>query len=158
MKKLLVGLALGLIVGLSAGYAISTQSQSKKPQNGPTIAQLLTLVNAERAKNGVAPLKEDPRLDASAQMKANDEVAYNYFGHERNGVFVGQQFINGTGISCTLDDENLTENINQNTAQSAVTAWINSAPHHKAMIDPAYTLTGFGIDGDELVEHFCQTS
>jgi len=28
--------------------------------------------------------------------------------------------------------------------------------HHTAMIDAKYTLTGFGIANDQIVEHFCQ--
>lgn len=169
MKKLLIGAIIGLVAGLAVGYGIAAISQAKpavaaqKVATEPTIAQLLALVNKERAKYHIAPLKEDPRLDASAQMKANDEVAYGYFGHMRDGKFVGQQFIDDTGITCTLDAENLVENINpatgktfDNTAEGSVNAWVASPPHHKTMIDSKYSLTGFGINGNEIVEHFCQ--
>lgn len=168
MKKvryIVIGLIIGLIAGIAVGYGISASSAPKTAQtasNPPTIAQLLALVNAERAKNGVAPLKEDARLDASAQMKANDEVAYNYFGHisppaSPNAGRQGYLYINDTGITCVTDSENLTENNpGSDTSEQAVYSWIQSPPHHKAMIDPRYTLTGFGINGNEIVEHFCQ--
>lgn len=165
MKKLVIGLLIGLLVGVAIGSFVTGYSDAKASrtvQNPPTVAQLLTLVNAERAKNGVAPLKEDPRLDASAQMKANDEVAYNYFGHisppaSPNAGRQGYLYINDTDIACVTDSENLTENNpGINTAEQAVYSWIQSPSHHKAMIDPRYSLTGFGINGNEIVEHFCQ--
>lgn len=163
MKKLLLGLLIGLVLGVTVGVGISAYSSHKTAQavaSEPTRAQLLTLVNAERAKHGAAPLKEDVRLDASAQMKAQDEQTYGYFGHvsPSTSPFAGKQgylLINDTGIYCKTDSENLTTGT-PNTAEAAVSAWIASTPHHKAMIDNTYTLTGFGISGDNIVEHFCQ--
>ena len=172
MKKVLMFWVFGLLVGLAAGfgygyvqgqhYVNKTALTAQKTTPEPTIAQLLALVNAERAKYGVAPLKEDPRLDASAQMKANDEVAYGYFGHESskspNDDGDSRQWLLASGIQCVDTSENLVDNVPSNpTASGAVDAWISSPPHHAAMIDAKYTLTGFGINGYEIVEHFCQT-
>lgn len=135
-----------------------TASQQTKTVNPPTKEELLRLVNVERAKHGVAPLVEDVRLDQSAQRKSDDELKYGYFGHiSPHDSKHGYEYINDVGINCKTDGENLTENIHDNTAQAAVTAWIKSPPHHAAMIDADYTLTGFGISGTEVVEHFCQT-
>lgn len=156
------GLLLGLLIGSIACASINAHSKSQDP---PTIAQLLTLVNAERAKNGVAPLKEDPRLDASAQMKANEEISLDYYGHyspggSSNAGKNSHDFIFSTGIQCVDSSENLDEN---STSKAAVSAWIDSPAHHTAMIDAKYSLTGFGIAGRDshgyyqLVEHFCQT-
>lgn len=162
MKKKVVvavvaALTFGLVIGGVIGHA-ATSTTSASTNNPPTIAQLLTLVNAERAKNGAAPLAEDLRLDASAQWKANDEVARGYFGHVAPGekAVNGLEIANATGIKCVYVSENLRENGDVNTSKAAVDGWISSPPHHAAMIDAKYTLTGFGINGKELVEHFCQ--
>jgi uncharacterized protein YkwD len=128
-----------------------------KPQ-APTRTELLKLVNQERAKYGVAPLKEDKRLDLSAQRKADDEVKYHYFGHisPHDGKH-GFEYINDVGIYCKTDSENLHwANLNILSSKETVQGWIGSPAHHKAMIDPEYTLTGFGISGNQVVEHFCQ--
>lgn len=155
-----------LIAVASCAGAIYAHAQPKTSQTAyikpvavslPTKAELLTLVNAERSKNGVTPLIEDPRLDTSAQDKAVDETTYNYFGHVSPHTGKdSHDWIFGTGISCHDSSENLTKNVYINDAKSAVDAWIASPPHHQAMISPLYTLTGFGISGDQIVEHFCQ--
>lgn len=159
--KIGLALVIGLLIGLAISNTISAHSAAKTSVTAPsepTIAQLLTLVNAERAKNGVAPLKEDVRLDASAQMKAQDEVTYNYFGHiSPHDGKQGYLYINDVGINCKTDSENISRgNDGIPTAKQVVDGWINSPPHHQAMIDPRYTLTGFGIDQNQVVEHFCQ--
>lgn len=170
MRRKIVKFSLGLLVLLTVlviGFVLgdiyeqnSTETAahtSKVSQSLPTRAELLKLVNEQRAKAGVKPLVESPQLDASAQMKAQSEVDNNHFGHMLNGVFVGQKFMIATGIVCASGDENLTENIaGRNTAEQAVYSWTMSKPHYKAMINPKYTLTGFGVEQDEIVEHFCE--
>lgn len=124
----------------------------------PTVAELLSLVNKERAKNGVAPLIEDARLDASAQRKADDEVKYNYFGHvSPNDGKQGYTYImdNAPGL-CSYTSENLRQNGSVNSSQAVIDGWISSKPHHDAMISSNYSLTGFGISGNQIAEHFCQ--
>lgn len=151
-------LGVGGVIGYNLKQPVAATPAVQKQVKPPTVAELLKLVNAERAKHGVKPLKLDPRLNASAQMKANDEVAYGYFGHMRDGKFIGQQLIDSTGINCPADSENLswTDDHSSITAKQAMGAWMASRPHREAMLNPKYTLTGFGIVNDAVVEHFCQ--
>lgn len=169
-RKVLAGIIAVAILSLLGVTIGASHKSSPKPflAEEPTRSQLLALVNAERAKHGVAPLKEDPRLDASAQMKAQDEVTYNYFGHispssSPNAGKNSHDYIASTGIVCVDTSENLVEygtigNSSEQSAEAAVGDWIDSPPHHQAMIDPNYSLTGFGIDSKQIVEHFCQTN
>jgi len=170
MKRLLTVASAALILGLGIGSIVTnaiaqnttqtavTIQETAKP---PTSTELLALVNAERAKHGVASLKEDPRLDASAQMKANDEVAFNYFDHVSPdgspyaGIH-GYKLIDKTGLSCMYGAENLSEAHGISTSRGATDGWISSPEHHATMLDARYTLTGFGIAGNQVVEHFCQ--
>lgn len=83
---------LGLLTISVAGYAYIAITPPTEPDNrqiqqvtapaptkyevGPPDAQeLLELVNAERAKVGVAPLVIDERVQKSAQLKADDMAA-----------------------------------------------------------------------------------
>lgn len=151
LKKLI---AISAIVILAVVFVFALNSQEHKATPAPTVSvspvanpptkeELLKLVNEERAKNGVAPLIEDERLDTSAQRKSDDMATYNYFGHiSPNDSKHGYEYINDVHINCTTDSENLVGAID---AKEALKWWINSKPHHSAMINPSYTLTGFGI-------------
>lgn len=144
-------------------FYVSTENKPKsvvtieKP-NPPNVPELLRLVNEERAKAGVPPLVLDERLNQSAQMKADDMAQNNYFGHfspetgQKNGPNKARSL---TGNDCWKISENLVE---AQSAKTAIKAWIKSAGHHRAMIDPDLTVTGFGIKNDLIVQHFCAKS
>ena len=134
-----------------------TAPQSKYDVGAPDAGELLELVNAERAKYGVAPLVMDDRLNQSAQMKADDMVTYNYFGHVNHDGTQAYQVIGRlAGASCSYASENIRDNDEYiNTSREAFDAWVVSKPHHDAMLATKYSLTGFGIRNDQVVEHFC---
>ena len=117
------------------------------------------MVNAERAKVGVAPLVIDERLNQSAQKKSDDMFTNNYFGHvspvdNRHGY----EYAHDVMPECLYVSENLTDNMTpqNNTSIQAIYAWMHSEPHRLALQDSKYTLTGFGISGAKITEHFCQ--
>ena len=71
------GLWLKTRLNAQAITEVAQEQKQEQPKNkydvGPPDAQeMLELVNQERAKVGVAPLKLDKRLNASAQEKADD--------------------------------------------------------------------------------------
>lgn len=41
------------------------------------------------------------------------------------------------------------------TSRVAFNAWMQSPPHRQSIVSSTYTLTGFGIAGNKIVEHFC---
>lgn len=165
---ILIGLLIGLFLsGLIYGLVANKNSRlaAQTVQTPPTRDELLKLVNAERAKVGVAPLTESPLLDQSAQWKADDEVTNGYFGHVKPGTTGndGLDYLNSLHPQCTVIDENLIDNVDSatgavldNTSAGSVSGWVKSPVHYKAMINSQYTTTGFGINGTEVVEHFCQ--
>lgn len=134
-----------------------------KPVDVPLNAdKILELVNAERAKAGVAPLISDPRLVQSAQTKADDMAANDYFGHINPVTGVNGYTLIPNGM-CAYKSENIGANIdtigNQNIIR--LESWMNSKPHHDAMLDSKYTLTGVAIKEQApthfvAVQHFCQ--
>ena len=135
-----------------------TTPQSKYDVGAPESGELLELVNAERATYGVAPLVMDDRLNQSAQMKADDMVARDYFDHkDPSGQYNGLIAIRDSGVPCEHYSENIRDNnASINTSRETFDAWVASQKHHTAMINGAYTLTGLGASGDMAVQHFCQ--
>lgn len=155
---MLITLGIILAIGMALFYRPTAYPPVAKAVDppAPTSASLLELVNAERAKNNAAPLVEDSRLDQSAQFKADDMHNRQYYSHvdpttgRMNGL---DMIISLTGQTCSYVSENLVEAY---SSQQAMDEWISSPDHHAAMINAKYTLTGFGINGNKVVEHFCQ--
>lgn len=134
------------------------QSAMQTPQEPLNADKILELVNIERAKVGVAPLVSDPRLVASAQQKADDMVANDYFDHVNptTGLHGYELIPKGT---CYISSENIVWMKYSNTledSQESVDWWMDSPAHKEAMLSPKYTLTGVGIKDKRVVQHFCQ--
>lgn len=127
----------------------------------PDVPSMLRIVNSLRLKQGVDPLVIDSRLNASAQLKADDMNMNSYFDHKSPLGKQGYEYIPETmGLgSCVYVSENIQYTpATKYTAEQAIENWRTSESHYKAMIDPRYSLTGFGIANGYIVEHFCQTS
>ncbi|OYX36541.1 hypothetical protein B7Z00_04630, partial [Candidatus Saccharibacteria bacterium 32-50-10] len=133
----------------------TAQVLSKYEVGPPDAQELLELVNAERARVGVAPLALDEGLNTSARVKAEDMDKNHYFGHiDANGKH-GYEYAYEYSANCKVPSENISWGQRENTTQSAMTGWSNSPPHYTAMVNPEYTLTGIGISSDKIVQHFC---
>lgn len=178
MKKVIViTIILALVAGVSGGVWLKTrlddqtaagmtqeqkqeQPEPSKYDVGPPDAQeMLELVNQERARIGVAPLEVDPRINASAQEKADDMISRNYRDHvSPEGIHGYELVFKHANSECKHAGENLTWRTDNTigTTRSAFNWWISSKPHRKAIQDPKYTKTGIGINKDVVVQHFCQ--
>ena len=126
----------------------------------PTANEMLSLVNAEREKKGVAPLKIDERLNQSAQWKADDMKEFNYYGH----VKPGETRNNGNDIAYEYTNKecvNTSENLQWGgpSDYNPFDWWITSEKHYAAIVNPRYETTGFGyalVNGSNTyVQHFC---
>lgn len=164
MRKAYLLLPVTLAILLGAFY-ITTKPDTKaaptvkpaavKTEPVATNATLLAAVNAERAKYGAAPLTEDPKLDQSAQAKACDEYDNHYHGHiDKAGIHGWQQAKDKMGLEGWYG-ENLVWGSTVSTPD-AMEWWLGSKPHHDAMIDTRYTVTGFGVcgNGADITEQF----
>jgi len=174
MKKIVW--IIGAIVAVGAsfifGYGLSTEAnqaytpepvvKTVEPEPLPlTELNLLALVNLERAKVGVGPLQLDETLSKSAQWKADDQAEHGYFGHKRPGETNdnGLDYLKSLRPRCVYASENLAWKTDGSlqTGESAIRWWLQSDKHREAMLDPKYSLTGFGIVHSSIVQHFCQT-
>jgi uncharacterized protein YkwD len=124
----------------------------------PTKQEFLDLTNKARVENGLQPLIEDPLLDASAQRKADEEVAQHYADHVNPTTGVhGYEYAHEAMPECRHTSENLAHNNSDftNTASHTVQGLLHSPPHRAAILNPDNVYVGFGINGYEIVEHFC---
>lgn len=119
--------------------------------------QMVDLVNQERIKAGVAPLKVDMRLVQSARLKSQDMIDKNYFDHTSPtwGAFhipIRQAVGNDYGY--------LGENLaGAPTLTMAHNGLMNSSGHRQNILNPKYTHIGIGIRsggpyGKMFTQHF----
>lgn len=124
--------------------------------------KIFELVNAERAKVGVAPLVSDQRLVATAQARADDMITRDYFSHYDPITSESLVKIKPTNPQCITASENIQlMPIGGDSNKAIVDWWLNSLPHKQAMLDPKYTLTGIVSKENKSrqyvsVQHFCQ--
>lgn len=102
--------------------------------------QVVALVNAERAKEGLAPLSIDKKVQAAAQIRA--EECEQSFSHTRP---------DGTNFSTSLTQQGVTyrrsgENIawGQRSPEEVVSAWMNSSSHRANIMNSRFTKIGVG--------------
>jgi hypothetical protein len=107
-----------------------------------SIQGLLGSTNAARAANGVASLTLNTKLDASAQAKANDMAAKDYWSHNTPDGSPPWVFIDAQGYSYQKLGENLATGFN--SEQATIDGWMASPPHRENLLDPAFVNVGFG--------------
>lgn len=112
------------------------------PETGESAyaAEVVRLVNVERAKQGLTALKTERGVQAAAQVRATEQA--KSFSHTRP---------NGTSYSTALTEAGVTyrasgENIayGQATPQAVVTSWMNSAGHRANIMNTTFTTIGVG--------------
>ncbi len=106
-------------------------------------AVLGDLTNFERAKESLTILKENPVLDESARLKAEDMAAKAYFAHTSPEGKTPWYWLDKVGYNYDYAGENLA--INFSDSVDVTQAWMNS-PTHRANIEKAqYTEIGTGV-------------
>ena len=131
--------------------------QDKKYDIGPPDAlEILELINYARSKENLKPLKMYEPLNRTAQWMANDMKENDYFSHYKPGTTIPHGLLKAR-IVCNAPAENLVQTSppNLHTSRVAFNAWMQSPPHRQSIMSSTYTLTGFGIAGNKIVEHFC---
>lgn len=108
--------------------------------NQSYVEQVVALVNAERAKEGLAPLSIDTKVQAAAQVRARE--CEQSFSHTRP---------NGSNFATALKEQNVSyrragENIawGQRSPEEVVNAWMNSSGHRANIMNKNFTKIGVG--------------
>lgn len=104
--------------------------------------EVLDLTNAERAKQGLAPLTLDTELSKVARIKSLDMQKNNYFSHTSPTYGSPFEMMEQFGISYRAAAENIA--MGQRTPEEVVNAWMNSDGHRKNILSSSYTHIGIG--------------
>ncbi len=123
----------------------TTQTTSQNTAQKPDMSvanQILSIVNKERAANGLPALTLDTQLCTAAQAKAEDMKAKNYFSHTSPTYGSPFEMMKKFGISYRAAGENIAKG--QKTPQAVMSAWMNSDGHRKNILGKSYTQLGVG--------------
>lgn len=96
--------------------------------------EVLKLVNEERAKKGLSPLKMDRELLEAAMLRAAEtSVLFDHQRPDGTDCFSACSKIYGENIAC-----------GQSTPSSAMDSWMNSSGHRANILAERYTSIGIG--------------
>ncbi|MFG2042398.1 CAP domain-containing protein [Dactylosporangium sp. NPDC048998] len=106
-------------------------------------AQVLTIVNSERAKAGCQPLAYNAKLRAAAYKHSADMAARNYFSHDTpEGVSFATRITN-EGYRWSNAAENIAKG--QRTPEDVMNAWMNSSGHRANILNCKLKDLGVGL-------------
>ncbi|PWK10237.1 CAP domain-containing protein [Tumebacillus permanentifrigoris] len=117
------------------------------PQLDPKVTsfqnRVVQLTNAERAKNGLAPLKMNWELQRMARVKSEDMRNRNYFDHQSPSYGSPFDMMKSFGINYSYAGENIAAG--QQTPESVVASWMKSPGHRANILKAQYTQIGCGV-------------
>lgn len=112
--------------------------------NQQYIEEVMDLINAERAKEGIAPFTGSEALNAAAAVRAQ-EVA-KLFSHNRPDGSLCFTVLDEFNITSKTRSENIAGNFR--SPEKVVDAWMKSPSHREAIMNPDYTAVGIGVYTD----------
>lgn len=122
-----------------------------EPLNTKVEAEMLMLINKERVKQGMQPLKLQPELVNAARYHATDMATQNYFNHDsydslnnelalvghtfdRIRKFYNDRFVNSENIAA-----------GNSTAEDTYYQWFTSKGHYENMFNKESKLVGIAM-------------
>lgn len=120
------------------------------PDLPATEAAIVEMTNAFRARNGLAPVVQNPKLTAAALAYAKTLTRYRGLSHTADGSTAAQRIGAVRYEHCQIA-ENLAALLDlrgftaSQYARGAVEGWENSPGHRRNMLLPHVTETGVGI-------------
>lgn len=105
--------------------------------------EVIRLVNIEREKNGLGPLRENDNLNVAAYKKGQNMFEEQYWAHYSPSGKDPWGFITGSGYKYSYAGENLARNFSN--ANDAVVAWMNSPTHRDNILNSKYEDIGISV-------------
>jgi uncharacterized protein YkwD len=131
----------------AASRCVYAHTPSSRAPRAHIKQAVVCLINRERAAYGLPRLREDSRLDRSAQAWTDTMVATRQFDH--GGDFAAR--ISDVGYVWSSAGENIATGFT--TPAAVVSAWIHSPGHCQNILDPDYKSVGTGVV-TEAIEPF----
>jgi uncharacterized protein YkwD len=144
-------LVLSLLAAIIARlYMLYTAPPSLEKVSGLTAqeTEILGLVNRERVRSGLPPLKFSPRLAVIARGHSYDMAMRHYLAHSSPDGVAPADRISGVGIDYRAVGENIYMDDDADSAgvpRRAMNGWLKSPDHLANIVSGKFTETGVGI-------------
>ncbi len=109
-------------------------------------SEVVRLVNAERTKQGLAPLTHNWQLSRVARYKSEDMRAKSYFSHTSPTYGSPFQMLRSFDITYRTAGENIAKG--QRTPAAVVSGWMASSGHRANILNSSFTEIGVGYVAD----------
>ena len=119
-----------------------TASACDASANASVEAEVIDLVNTERAAQGLAAYSVDGRLTAAARVHATDMACNHFTSHTGSDGSSVRDRVVRQGYTWSWIGENYF--VGGSGAQTAFNWWMNSTPHRNNLLSPNYTQFGVG--------------
>lgn len=106
------------------------------------VESLYALINAERRKKGLKPLKIDIKLNTAAQVKAEDMRIHQYVAHKSPTYGNPNLMLEAFKIPSTYVQENIGAGLA--TPEEMFSSWMNSSIHREKLMDENLATIGIG--------------
>ena len=121
-----------------------------QPDDGASVSayeqEVVTLVNAKRAKYGFSALTLDATLCGYARVKSQDMHDQGYFSHTSPRYGSPFDMMRSFGVSYQYAGENIA--MGYSSPADVVNAWMNSEGHRANILSANYTSIGVGYVAD----------
>lgn len=108
--------------------------------------QVWKQINTIRQKEGLSPLKPNPKLALVARNYSRRMADQNFFAHKSPSGDTVAQRVQSAGIFYWIVGENLFKGTHiPRPATIAVEGWMNSPGHRANILRPEYRETGIGV-------------
>lgn len=117
--------------------------------------EVLQLVNAERSKAGLQPLKMSEELRSIANLKSKDMSENGYFSHNSPTYGSPFQMLQDFGVHYSAAGENIAAG--QKTPQEVMNSWLNSSGHRANIMNKNFDTIGIGyVEGGSYGTYWTQ--
>lgn len=136
-----------------------TPDPEPEPEPEPTTSynrefadRVIELVNIERAKEGLKPLKKDDTLNGLSDIRAKETVTL--FDHKRPNGTKWSTILKENNVSYTNAAENIASGYS--TPEDVVNAWMNSKGHRASIMSKTYEKIGVScyIDNNSKYKYY----
>lgn len=146
-RRRAASLALALALLLAGAVAAPLPTAAAATTASEVATALLRLTTADRAANGLRPLRADTRLASIARDRGTNLTVASTFGHDAAGGSLSAP-LDRAGVQWYGWAEDLayvTGGLRSSTAATIFSSWKASPSHWAALMSPTLNYVGFGV-------------